>query len=263
MIRPYEIGTRFKEACHLATRPIYITVADNIPKECSPLTTIDRCIAKALLKMALVTDTPPVYLNADQADKACGGGMQWSGFCEANPMIKYFVSTGHKDFRNGIAEYLRATPEIADEAARKAGHFSPPGKYLLFYPFDKITAKSGKMLAITCFGTAEQIRNLATLVHFRNVDIFQNVVMAVGPACSTLVSYPAGIAENAPKKSAFIGPADPTGNAWFPPDFMALGIPIALASQMAEDLGASFLAKRSQVAFPPSRIKLDAERPKK
>ncbi len=39
-------------------------------------------------------------------------------------MIKYFVSTGHKDFRNGMAENLRATPENADEAARRAGiHF--------------------------------------------------------------------------------------------------------------------------------------------
>ena len=65
------------------------------------MTTIDRCIAKAIFMLATNPDMPVVYLSADQAEKACGGGMQWSGFCEAYPMIKYFVSNGS----SGLSEW--------------------------------------------------------------------------------------------------------------------------------------------------------------
>lgn len=254
-----EIGTILKEAARLDKQPIYIIGSSVIPDGCVPLAEIDRCIAKVMFLLASNSETPPVYLSADQADKACGGGMQWSGFCEASPMIPYFVSTGHKDFRNGMAEYLRATPKIAEESANQAGVFTTPGDYIIFCAADKIaglTLENVTMLAITCFGIAENIRNLAALVHFRGTNIFQNVTMAVGPACSTLMSYPAGLAENAPKNCAFIGPADPTGNIWFPPDYMALGIPIALSQQMAGDVESSFLTKRPQVAFPENRAEL-------
>ncbi len=54
--------------------------------------------------------------------------------------------------------------------------------------------------------------------------------------------------------SAFVGPVDPTGNLWFPPDLMVMGIPAALARQMAADVDASFIGKRSRIAFPEHRI---------
>ncbi len=257
MIPIEDIGTKFKDAGHLATRPLYICASDAIPKGCVPLTSIDRCVAKAMFMAALKPSIPPMHLDASQAKNACPGGMQWTGYCEANPMIKYFVSTGHKDFRNGLAEYLRATPELAEVTARNAGNFAVPGKYLIVIPCDMLSSDTGKVLAVTCFGTAEQIRNIAALVHFSSTDVFQNVVMATGPACSTMVSYPAGLADKAPKHAAFIGPTDPTGNVWFPPDYMALGIPIGLATQMASDVDASFLTKRPQVAFPEHRLHLD------
>ena len=103
------------------------------------------------------------YLSADQAEKACGrNAMEW--ILRAYPMIKYFVSTGDPDFRNGMAEYLRATPEIADEAANNAGKISVPAQNLIFCPTDKLESlplEDSNVLAITFFGTAEQIRNLS------------------------------------------------------------------------------------------------------
>jgi Uncharacterised ArCR, COG2043 len=254
-----EIGTQFKKIAHLDMQPLYVLGSKVLLDNCVPLTSLDRCIAKAMFLIAGNFEAPPVYLDADQAEKGCGGGMQWSGFCEANPMIRYFVSIGHKDFRNGMAEFLRASPELVDKGAERIGKIKIPGNYLVVCPAHKIAElelQDATVLAITCFGSAEQIRNLAALVHFRNLGIFQNVIMAVGPACSTFVSYPAGLAENAPKNSAYIGPADPTGNIWFPPNFMALGLPINLAQQMSDDVEASFLTKRAQVAFPTKRIKL-------
>ncbi len=63
-----------------------------------------------------------------------------------------------------MAEYLRATPEIADEAANNAGKISVPAQNLIFCPTDKLESlplEDSNVLAITFFGTAEQIRNLS------------------------------------------------------------------------------------------------------
>jgi hypothetical protein len=77
--------------------------------------------------------------------------------------------------------------------------------------------------------------------------------MPFGPACSTFVTYPAGMAEKAPKETAFVGPVDPTGNSWFPPEYMAIGIPFEIAARMHQDLEDSFAVKRPEVAFPKIR----------
>jgi hypothetical protein len=69
-----------------------------------------------------------------------------------------------------------------------------------------------------------------------------------------MITFPAGMAENAPKDSPFIGPTDPTGNPWLPPELMIMGIPIALALQMAADLDKSFICERSRIAYPEKRV---------
>ena len=61
------------------------------------------------------------------------------------------------------------------------------------------------------------------------------------------------MAENAPKNSAYVGPTDPIGNTWLPPELMVMGIPITLAQQMASDLDESFICKRSKIAYPENR----------
>ena len=71
-----------------------------------------------------------------------------------------------------------------------------------------------------------------------------------GPSCSTFITYPAGMVENAPKDSAFVGPQDPTQNRSLPLDMMAIGIPAGLAIRMAENLDSSFAVRRPEVAFP-------------
>lgn len=265
MVNTFDIGTALKKAVQLDLHPIYIIGSNTTPDSSVPLTSIDRCIAKVMFLLARHSNVPTLFLNAEQVSTGCPGGMSHCGFCKANPMIKYFVSTGTPEYRDGLAEYLRANPEIAEESDARAGKFTPPKKNLIFATEDKIAELSldaSDVLAITCFGTAEQIRNLSALVHFRNTDIFQNVIGAVGPACSTFISYPAGLSENAPKNSVYIGPTDPTVNKWLPPEFMALGIPISLAQQMADDLPASFLTLRPQVASPSERTELTYSLPK-
>ena len=74
-----------------------------------------------------------------------------------------------------------------------------------------------------------------------------------------MITFPAGMAENAPKDSAYIGPTDPTGNPWLPPELMIMGIPLALAQQMAADLENSFICRRSKIAYPETRMKTNPE----
>jgi hypothetical protein len=50
---------------------------------------------------------------------------------------------------------------------------------------------------------------------------------------------------------------DPTGNAWFPPEYMAIGIPLQVAEKMHEDLEDSFAIKRPEVANPKIRDNLN------
>ena len=62
------------------------------------------------------------------------------------------------------------------------------------------------------------------------------------------------MSEKAPKNSSYVGPVDPTGNAWFPENMMALSVPFDIARQMANDIDASFISKRSKVAMPSKRL---------
>lgn len=130
------------------------------------------------------------------------------------------------------------------------GKITPPGTYLIVQACDSLPEKDPGIRSICCFGTAEQIRNMAALIHFDRDDPFLPVIVPWGPSCSTLITYPAGMAEHAPKNSAFVGPQDPTQNHTLPPDMMALGIPAAIAVRMTENLDASFVVKRPKVAFP-------------
>ncbi|KKK92579.1 hypothetical protein LCGC14_2701530, partial [marine sediment metagenome] len=50
-----------------------------------------------------------------------------------------------------------------------------------------------------------------------------------------------------------IGPSDPTGNYWFPRNYLSIGIPFEIAKRMARDLDQSFITKRSEVAYPVNR----------
>ena len=72
-----------------------------------------------------------------------------------------------------------------------------------------------------------------------------------------MITFPAGMAENAPKDSAYIGPTDPTGTPWLPPELMIMGIPITLAQQMAADLNESFIGMRGRIAYPETRMKVN------
>lgn len=252
MLSLEELGKKLIEAGRLKLRPLCVYGTDEIPEDAVPSYTVDRCIAKAVYISALFEETPPVHVEAAH-EQCCGGGLVWLGLTEPHPKLKYFVTTGTPDFRGGVAEYLKATPELFDEQKKRAGKITPPGKYTVVSPCtDNIAPERVRSLIL--FAGSEQIRNLCGLAQFNNSDPFFKTLIPGGPTCAVMIAFPAGMAENAPKDSAYVGPVDPTGNPWLPPELMIMGIPAALAQQMAADLEESFIGKRNRIAYPENRI---------
>ena len=248
-----EVGSKLTEAGRLKIRPLCVYGSEKIPKEVVPSISVSRCIARAILTLALRKKTPPIYVAAGMRERCCPGGLAHFGFIEFDPGISYFVSTGSKGFRGGAAEFLRASPELVEENRKLTGRTTPLGKYLVIRPCADLVEEDPGVRSILCFGMAEQIRNMCSLVHFRSRDPFREVVVPQGASCASFVSYAAGMVENAPADAVFVGPCDPTGNSWFPPDHLSLAISLKMARRMSEDLDSSFIVKRSAVAYPKHR----------
>ncbi len=247
-----DIGEKVRIAGNLKKAPLCVYGSDSIPEGAIPATSVDRCLAKAIFAASLEERARPLYFGRGAMAGCCPGGIGWTGYGRMAPMLSYFISYGTKEFRNGEAEYLKCSPENVEKSREAVGTISPAGAYTVISPCDVLENDPG-VRSLICFGNGEQIRNLCGMVHFRSTDTFNAVRGAWGPTCSTLLTYPAGLAEKAPKDSAYIGPMDPTGNRWFPECYMALGIPIKLAIGICEDLDSSFTVKRRHVAYPDTR----------
>ena len=246
-----EIGERLCAAGRLKYRPLCVYGAGTVPPGAVKTSSVDRCIARAIFTMAC-GNSPAIYISGEDGE-CCGGGKTWLGFTEPNPMLKYFVTVGTKEFRGGAAEHLKASPELFDKSRGVLGKITPPGKYVVAAPCADINEDPG-VLSILVFGVGEQARNLAGLAQFTEYEQFSTVVTPGGPTCATYITYPAHLAEKAPRNTIFMGPTDPTGNIWFPPELMALGIPIGKAREMADNMDESFIVKRAKVAYPEKRL---------
>ena len=251
-----EIGKSLKKAAKLKITPLVVYISETIPDNAVPMCSHDRCVAKAIFINAVNKKEPPVYIGRNTLKGCCPGAMTYFGFTEPSKFIKYFVSTGNEKFRGGEAEYLKASPEIVEKYRESIGKIKTPGKYIVIQKYEDVT-EDIDVKSLLCFGNGEQIRNLSSLIHFRTKNPFNAVNMPFGPACATFVTYPAGMAEKAPKETAFVGPVDPTGNVWFPPEYMAIGMPLSIAERMHEDFEKSFAAKRREVASPKIRDDID------
>lgn len=246
-----EIGHRLESAGRLRAKPLCVYGAEEAPEGLVPIGKIDRCVAKAML-MISYGKGKGAYLGDGALGGCCPGGTGWLGHTKFAEGLKHFISTGDKSFRGGAAEFLKRRPELVEASYAKVGEIKAMSRYTVIRWAEEINEDPG-VHSIMCFGTAEQVRNLTALNHFGTDDVFGSALMPWGPTCATLVTYPAGLAANAPRDAVFVGPVDPTGNEWFPEDFMAIAMPLRTARRMCEDLELSFIAKRSTVAYPDKR----------
>lgn len=255
-----EIGESLTRAARLPGKAVCVFASDDVRKFSVEVSSIDRCLARSVFRISMEADAPSAYFGVDARAGICPGGQAWCGLADASPMIKYFISTGRPDYRNGAAEYLKPSPEAAERLFSAPGRIAVPAKYLNLARCDRIEDDQ-EVLSFILIGDAESIRNMGGLIQFVSDDIFGSILMPGGPDCASMITYAAGLAERAPRDAAFVGPVDPTGNAWMPPNLMSLALPFEMARIMAENLDASFLAKRPEVAFPSSaRVPFDHSR---
>ncbi|HNX17306.1 MAG TPA: DUF169 domain-containing protein [Methanoregula sp.] len=245
-----ETGARLASAFRLSTRPLAVYGSDTLPAGIPKMADVNRCFAVSMYRMAAGREIPAIYLGDGVNEGCCPGGLYHVGYIPMPDDIRYFVSTGRKDVRGGAAEYLKAGPGLVERCTAAAGPIRPPGKYLVVQACEALPDPLPKVRSLCIFGNGEQIRNMAALIHFDRDDPFLPVIVPWGSACSTFITFPAGLAENTPKNTAFMGPQDPTQNHSLPPEMMALGIPAEMAVRMVKNLEASFVTRRPQVAFP-------------
>ncbi|MDD1707426.1 MAG: DUF169 domain-containing protein [Methanoregulaceae archaeon] len=245
-----KLGQTLAAACRLETKPLAVYGAEKPPEIAVSLPEIHRCIVVAMIRMAQNDGPPAVFLGKDTRIGCCPGGLSHTGYISRPPAISYFVSTGRPGIPDAPAEYLKDSPELVDQCFSAIGTITPAGKYLVIQTCESVPPSVTGIRAISCFGNAEQIRNLAALVHFDRPEPFFPVLVPWGSACGTLVTYPAGMAAKAPKDSAFMGPQDPTVNHALPKELLAIGLPIAVAQRIGENIPNSFISRRPEVAFP-------------
>ncbi len=245
-----EIGAKLKAAFRLSTRPLAVYGSEVLPVDISPMTVVNRCFAVSLYRMATGNEVSAIYVSDNTSENCCLGGLYHVGYTPVPDEIKYFISTGRKDIRGGAAEYLKSDPELVERCMLAAGPIHPLGKYLVVQDCETLPDPEPAIRSLCCFGTAEQIRNMAALIHFDRDDPFSPVVIPWGSACSTYITFPAGLADKTPHDTAFVGPQDPTQNHSLLPEMMAIGIPADMAGRMVKNLDSSFIIRRPQLAFP-------------
>lgn len=246
-----ELGEALIKAGRLKTKPLCVYGADEPPLGGIPIGKVHRCIPHAIMGLA-IKDHPPVYISNESLRGCCPGGQTWLGYTPFSPDLKHFISYGSPSFRNGAAEYLKASPELVGASWERVGRIAPLSNVLIITTTEKAPVDV-EVRSVLLFGDGEQVRNLCALNHFCTSDVFGSVLMPWGPTCATFITYPAGLAEKAPKDTLFVGPVDPTSNEWFPPDMMAVAMPILTARRLVENLDASFISKRPKVAYPEKR----------
>jgi hypothetical protein len=247
-----EIGIKLIQSGQLQATPLCVYGSESIPKNSIPINTINRCIANAIFTLSVDKNLSSVYIGNDALEGCCPGGQAWLGYKSFLPMLKYFISTGSEDFRNGAAEFLIANPDLAEQQLRSIGNITPLDKYTVISRCDFKDIENFDVKLILCFGIAEQIRNLCSLAHFRPEKAF-SIQIPWGPSCASFITYPAGLAENGLRNSIIIGPTDPTGNYWLPQNYLSMGLPLEIAMSMVNDLNESFITKRPEVAYPVKR----------
>ena len=130
------------------------------------------------------------------------------------------------------------------------GKITPLNKFIVIRKSDQISEQNKEIKAFLCFGTVEQIRNLSSLYYFHS-ELSYGIQIPWGPSCASFISYPTGMIKLNRKTGIILGPTDPTGNFWFPQNYLSMGIPSEIARQMAEDVDSSFIGKRPKIAYPP------------
>ena len=242
-----QIGERLADAVNLKTNPICVYGSDQKPEDSIHSSQISTCLAQSMYLIAEGNILSPVYVGNEtgQVFCRCIGGPAWFGYGRFDPKLPGMMSTGSADAKHA-GKHLKRDENIAYATYWAVGDIKRLGRYVVIRRCDDIEEDPG-IKCIICFACGEEIRDLCALAHFSSTDVFNLISVPWGPACATLVTYPAGMVENAGPARISLGPTDPSARSWMPKNCMAMGIPVEIARGMAEDVDISFLAEKKNV----------------
>jgi uncharacterized protein (DUF169 family) len=238
-----QIGDCLAEVVHLKTRPLCVYGSDRIPENAVRSSLLSDCLACNMYHIAEGRAKGPVYVGNEpgQVFCRCMGGPAWFGYAGFDPRLPGLMSTG-TTATNQSGKNLKENENIACETYRAVGEIKPLGRYVVMRRCDDMREDPG-VKCIICFAGGEQVRDLCALAHFSSHEVFNLVSVPWGPACATLVTYPAGMAEKVGPARIHLGPTDPSARDWLPKDCLAMGIPVEIARKMAEGATGSFLGR--------------------
>lgn len=238
-----QIGTLLADAVNMKTWPVCVYGSDQIPENAVRSSLQSDCLACNIFQIAEGKVKVPVYAGDEpgQIFCRCMGGPAWFGYKGFDPRLPGLMSTGSEATKQA-GKHLKENENIACETYRAVGEIRPLGRYVVMRRCDDLQEDPG-VKCIICFAGSEQIRDLCALAHFSSHDVFNFISVPWGPACATLVTYPAGMAGNAGSARIHLGPTDPSARGWLPEKYLAMGIPVENARKMAGDVESSFLVK--------------------
>lgn len=182
-----------------------------------------------------------MYVCGEASPECCAGALLWFGFRTFPQDISNMFSA---DSPSPGSMRIKSSTEVCQNTLRSMGRMVPLGRYIITQPLESIHAETNDVRSILCFGNAAQLRDLGALVHFGDSRAYSAIMAPWGSGCAIFVSYPSGMAMDAPKDTAFLGPMTPEAEGWLPEDTLALALPIDLAIRMAEGFERSFAARR-------------------
>jgi hypothetical protein len=241
-----EIADTIVGAINLDTKLVCAYGSNQIPEKGIRSSSISDCVASATYQIAAGKINGPLFAGNEpgQLFCRCVGGPAWFGYGPFDPRLMGLMSTGSKDTEDCAPKYLKESETVAYISYQTVGEIAPLGRYVVMRSCHDMSEDPG-VRCMVCFATAAQIGDLCALAHFRRCDVFDAISIPWGPACATMVTYPAGMAENASADQIYAGPTDPPSKEWLPGDYIVLGIPLEIAKAMAEDIERSFIGRRS------------------
>lgn len=229
----------------LSSRPIAIFGQEDVPERALTVFQAIKeghpCLAKALFLMSTDPHIPALFVGGEALKETCWGASAWLGFNEFPPKIEDMFSS---DSPNSQSLRIKKSSELCRITLHDMGKITPPDRYIVMQPLTDTRVSVEKIRSVLCFGKAVQVRALGALVHFISARTFTPIMAPWGSGCATFVTFPSGMASNAPKDTAFLGPMTPEAEDWFPKDMMALGIPMSLVLEMAAFYDESFAASK-------------------
>jgi len=244
-----DLGELIATTFRLGTKPIAVHGSDSPPEAATFLPSIHRCLATAMVRMSTGDAPPVVYLGED----AKAGLLPR----RTHPCRIHQAPSGDQLFRlNRQSRNPGCTGRIPEGKPgdggcllRGRGGHHPPGRYLVVRNYRIRPGPVHRCPGHQLLWQSRTGPEPGCAGPLRPVGTILPCPCSLGPACATLVTYPAGMAANAPPDShSSDRRTDP--QLCPPPDILGIGIPVGVARRVAENIGKSFITKRTEVAFP-------------